>query len=162
MAKACNAIDGTPKIGKVSVEGDEGDDVSRGFDGAFEAEEERHPSEVEGELRRINGHGMLGRLNRFCRGKGGEARGSGAIGRVAHYAVVASSAASRLYDIFICSTRMNTRRGRSRQGQRPMAVAAEEVVSWPCIFSACPKLEKKQQPSRVMLATLVLDENVLA
>lgn len=84
LAPARNRIHGSPQVGQVAIESQQGNDVNGSFNRALCDEEERHPGEVEAKLDGVNGHAMLCCLDGLWRGQRGEADVSGAVGGVSH------------------------------------------------------------------------------
>ena len=83
---ASSLIDLAPDVDEPSGETGERNDIRGGFDGTAEAEEQRHPDQVQAELDGVEGGAVS------CEGDGagvcaGGADGPGAVGGVAHQAV---------------------------------------------------------------------------
>lgn len=75
-------------VGQVRVYAEQGDDVDEGGDGPAHAEEKRHPGQIEPELDRVEGGGVLGVAHALdARRERVQARRDGPVRRVAHQAV---------------------------------------------------------------------------
>lgn len=81
-------VEGEEEAGEVDVDAEQRGNVGEGEDGLADAEEQGHPHEVQAELHRVQGRGVLGGAHaRHARRQRVQARRHGAVGRVAHQPV---------------------------------------------------------------------------
>jgi hypothetical protein len=83
---ACGLINLAPDVDQPASDTSESHDIGSRFDRAAEAEEQRHPDQVQAELDRVESGAVLGQGDGRWVGAGG-AYGPGAVGGIAHEAV---------------------------------------------------------------------------